>query len=116
MRGWHDAAQGTVGVSADLDQPQRRATLGHELVHVDQADVGRESLWDDMQQEATARVISARYLVDIRDLAVAVATAASESEVARQLAVDVSTVRRRIEALTPREERYIERVVHRLSA
>lgn len=116
LRGWYDATLDVINVRQGLDHARHRSTLAHELVHADLREARPPRLWEEMQQERRARILAARDLIRLRDLAVALAESVTEREAARRLDVDVATLRRRVGTLTDEERQYVELAIDRYAA
>ncbi|PWJ22817.1 uncharacterized protein DUF955 [Branchiibius hedensis] len=96
-----DCEARTIYLQRGLTQAQRRSTLAHELAHA----VDPSSLEHCVDQAAV------RQLIPLQRLADALAWSQDEYELARELWVDVPTVRVRLEGLTEDERDEIERRV-----
>lgn len=95
-----------------LSRPVRRATLAHEVAHVEVHDSTEATWWsetDARHVEDCADEIAARQLLPLAELVDVLEWARSVEDVAAQLEVDAATVRCRIATLTPAEQRYVER-------
>lgn len=103
------------GIALDdrLTQAERRSALEHELQHVEAGDtccqIGPDGGRQSRRQEHRADHRAASRLIDLDDLATALAWALDPGEVAHELHVDAATVRARIRGLSPAEKDYIER-------
>lgn len=105
---WHDHgpmgtckhSTQTVSLRRDLSQAERRATLLHELEHLEHgpAVVG----YVDQDEKAT-RERAARWLIPLDNLAAAMVWAVDDHELAEELWVDLGTVRTRLSTLTADE-------------
>lgn len=114
--GWLDLAKGSVKIRRHLDDARRRSTLAHEMVHYDRGDIACDNLLDQMRVEQAVRTATANWLISLRDLAYTLAVSQTESEAAQRLRVDVQTLRQRVDALSPQDADYVERVVRRRAA
>lgn len=104
-------------IDSRLGQVARRCALAHELAHVDLGDEGCGTGPDaerlERRQERQADSLAAHRLITLDDLAEALVWALDYHEVAEYLHVDRTTVRTRIQALTPTERDYIEQRIER---
>jgi hypothetical protein len=104
------------GIALDdrLTQAERRAALAHELEHAVAGDTcllgqGPDSERLHRRRERRTDERAARRLIDLDQLADALAWCLGVDELADQLHVDERTVRARIRCLTEAEKTYIER-------
>lgn len=88
-------------------QAERRSTLAHELAHI-YLDHGNQCRPAD---EAAARALAARWLIDMDRLLDALAWSEELEEVADELWVDLDTLYARLDTLTA-EERAQIRALH----
>ncbi|MCW2758706.1 MAG: hypothetical protein JWO46_2452 [Nocardioidaceae bacterium] len=91
-----------VSLRDDLDQAERRASLLHELEHLDGGPAVRGYV---QQDELATRERAARWLIPFEDLVRGLLWADDEEELAEALWVDVHTVRTRLRTLTEVESR-----------
>ncbi|WP_208379071.1 ImmA/IrrE family metallo-endopeptidase [Cumulibacter soli] len=115
----HDAAEEAHGwtewssppritLREDLLQAERRSTLTHELVHLERGPLAGEMVLDAREEETVERE-AARRLISLEQLVYALQWSSNEHELAEDLWVDVAMIRARFRALTPFEERHIQR-------
>lgn len=110
--GYFDPDARTVIVRPGLTRAVRRATLAHEVAHVEVHDSTEGTWWaqvDARHVEDCADEIAARRLLPLDELVDVLAVARSVDAVAVEMDVDVPTVRARIATLTAAERRYVER-------
>lgn len=98
----------TVALTRGMSQAQRRATLAHELEHVDSGPAHPDPVLT-ARDELAADKAAARKLISIRDLGEAMAWSTDLHEIADELWVDTATVRTRLQHLHPGERGYLER-------
>lgn len=98
--GWCRHSTQEVWLRTDLTQAQRRATLLHELEHLDAGPAVRGF---EEQDEMQIRERAARWLIPFDRLADAMVWAGDEHELAEELWVDVGTVTTRLTTLTEDE-------------
>jgi hypothetical protein len=112
---WWLPAEDAIVLDDRLDQVSRRCALEHELQHAMAGDVamcsGPDAKRLTIRQEVVASGRAARQLLELDDLAEALAWALDYGEVAEALNVTRAVVRARVRSLTPAEKAYIE---HRL--
>jgi hypothetical protein len=89
-----------VSLRRDLTQAQRRATLLHELEHLENGPAVVGYIAED---EMATRERAARWLIPIENLADALVWANDDYELAEELWVDLGTVRTRLSTLRPDE-------------
>lgn len=99
---WHFPSR-TVVLSKRLSQIERRCTLAHELVHVERGDTG-----PCVGQERAVHAVAAARLIPVEDLALAFLLHAHEQDQARELWVDLATLRTRVAELTDTERAFVE--------
>jgi predicted transcriptional regulator len=95
-----------------LPRAVRRATLAHEVAHVEVQDSTERTWWSEVDArhvEDCADEIAARQLLPLGELVDVLAAAATVDAVAAELDVDAATVRCRIATLTHAERRYVDR-------
>jgi len=83
----------------DQSQAQRRCTLAHELAHIELGHVHGAS----PAEESAARLLAARWLIEMPALLAALAWAEDLREVADELWVDEDTLMARLDGLTSSE-------------
>jgi hypothetical protein len=110
---WLPDVQG-IALDDRLTQAERRAALAHELEHAVAGDtclLGQGPDGDRLhrRRERHTDERAARRLIDLDELAEALAWCSSLAEVAEHLHVDERTVLARISALTENEKTHIER-------
>lgn len=102
--GWCRHSTQEIYLRNDLTQAQRRATLLHELEHLERGPAVRGFVDQD---ERETRERSARWLIPFQALADALVWANDDQELAEELWVDVETVRTRLATLTDDETRQL---------
>lgn len=97
----------TVSLRDDLTRAERRCTLMHELLHLDNGPQpwGLRAKEEEQVRRRTARLM----LPDVEALAEALAWSDSLVEAAEELGVDVHVLRKRLRHLRPAEIRYVRR-------
>lgn len=101
---------GLIRLEPSMPRRQMRSVLCHELRHHEFGDVGSECNKITRRQERRADSAAARLLVDIYDLADAMAIHARHAPaVAVELRVSVDVVQTRVERLHPAERAYLRR-------
>lgn len=112
VRGWCDWESLRIVLHPGLTSSELRCVLAHEIVH---AERGPFPEWARAREERIVDAEAARRLINLDDLADALAWAAHPGEVAELLDVDHHALRARIEGLTQQERaELLGRVVHRL--
>lgn len=104
--GWCRHSTQEISLRSDLTQAERRATLHHEMTHLQRgpAVIGYE--WTD---ELSTREIAARELITLEALADALVWAYDDQEAADILWVDLHTVQTRLTTLTSAESDELNR-------
>lgn len=95
-----------VSLRRGMTQAERRATLLHELEHLNEGPAVRGFERDDEMQ---TRERAARWLIPLKDLADALVWANDDLEVADVLWVDIHTVQTRLTTLTVEETAELNR-------
>lgn len=110
LLGYTDHQTRTIHLRAGMSQAQRRATLAHELQHVERGPVLRHLVDID---EAQVDEATARHLIPLESLLSAVRWCHqwNVAELADELWVDQATVRTRLAHLHPAERHAITRAV-----
>lgn len=114
---WHDDgpmgltthSTKTVSLRRDLTWEQRRCTLQHELIHVENGPMPRGLREKD--EEWVRRETAVRMIPDIRPVGDALAWANCEAEAAEELGVDVPVLLYRLRHMSPMERAWLQ---HRL--
>jgi hypothetical protein len=104
--GWCRHSTQEVFLRSDLTQAQRRATLLHELEHLE---AGPAVVGYAQCDERDTRERAARWLIPIDHLAEAMVWAFDDEELAEELWVDVETARTRLSTLTEAESAELNR-------
>lgn len=111
---WHDSEESMgfvtfghepcVTMTAGMSQAERRATLTHELIHLERGPCvpGHEEA-----EEATVRRLSAERLMPFDDLVEAMFWCYGEQELAEHFHVDIDVVVDRLRNLTAEETAYV---------
>ncbi len=102
VRGYTEPCGTEIVLDVDLTQAERRSTLTHELIHVEDGLVPEAC---DGYEERRVRLLAARRLITFDALVDAMLWATNEWELAEELWVDEDTVVARIEGLTDTERR-----------
>lgn len=102
----HHGSQ-TVSLRRGMTYEERRCTLLHELLHLDNGPqpFGLKAKEEEAVRRETARVM----LPDIRAVGEAIAWAHTPMEAAEELGVDLYVLRKRLRHLHPSERGYLER-------
>lgn len=108
--GWCRHSTQEVSIRTNLTQAERRATLAHELTHLDRGPAVRG--YTD-HEERLVNEESARWLISLDALADALVWANDDHEVADILWVDLATVQTRLVTLSADESAYVNRALDR---
>lgn len=102
-----DHADQAVSLRLDMTYAERRCTLLHELLHLDNGPQprGLKAKEEESVRRRTARIM----LPDIRVVGEALAWAHTPMEAADELGVDFYVLRNRLRHLHPSERHYLER-------
>jgi hypothetical protein len=100
-----DFEAGTVTLSHDLSQAQRRCTIAHETEHVVRGPVPLYLV--PREERDVDRNVARLLLPDIRQMGEALAWAHGLDEAAEELWVDTDTLRARLEHLHPAERAWL---------
>lgn len=101
---WHLPSR-TVLLRRGLTQSERRATLAHELVHVERGDSCRQ----DQRAEAEVHAVAARRLIPLELLCDAACWSGELDTLAEECWVDAETMRVRLATLTDEEREHLNR-------
>lgn len=109
-RGAWVPSEKTILIDQALDVAGRRATLAHELCHIDLAHQPTGGWFGRRMERDADQLAAARLLADPEVIAEAIAVFPLEpAQVAAMLEVPLRILRRRLEALTSAERAVIER-------
>lgn len=114
---WHEGgpmgltthSTATVSLRRGLTWEERRCTLQHELIHIEDGPVPVGLREKD--EERVRRATALRMIPDIRPVGDAIAWAHSEHEAAEELGVDVDVLEYRLRHMSPMERAWLR---HRL--
>lgn len=115
---WHDQADcadygvtdfeaQTISLRSDLDQAGRRATILHEVLHVERGPAVDDPVLIEREELRVRRAAARMLLPDIRSIGEALAWARNAAEAAWELWVDEDTLLDRLENLHPSELHYL---------
>lgn len=103
----------TITIDPRIPPAAQRCTLVHELVHVDRGPSPAPQF--DAKEELAVERAAARRLIDIRDLAEAMAESESPGHIAELLEVDTDTLLIRLAYLHPAERAHLRRRLGRVN-
>lgn len=112
---WHEGgvmgrtihADQAISIRMDLSWEERRCTVQHELLHVENGPQPRGLA--AKEEERVRRDTALLMIPDIRPVGDAIAWALSEEEAAIELGVDVPVLRYRIRHMSPMEKAWLRR-------
>ena len=95
----------TISLRRGLTWEERRCTIQHELVHLEQGPVPRGLRGKD--EEWVRRETALRMIPEIRPVGDAIAWSLCEEEAAQELGVDVPVLRYRLNHMSPMEHAWL---------
>lgn len=108
LDGAYDQNTRTIWLHEDLSPAGRRCTLTHELIHAAREDVRCEDHVLNARQERLVDEMAAILLIELDDLADAMAWCSGKAEMCSVLNVDRDTLDTRLRYLAFDDHRYIE--------